>query len=79
MTFTCKELVRLVTDYLEDRLPPEERARFQAHLNECYGCRYYLEQMRQTVRLTGMLREEHVSREAERTLLAAFADWKKSR
>ena len=28
----CRELVELVTDYLEDRLSPLDRARFEAHL-----------------------------------------------
>lgn len=49
---TCRELVELVTDYLEDDLPAHERARFDAHLVECEGCRRYVEQMRATVRLT---------------------------
>ena len=31
---SCKELVELVTDYLEGALPPEDRARFDAHLRE---------------------------------------------
>jgi anti-sigma factor RsiW len=42
----CQQLVELVTDYLEERLPPAERARFDAHLEICSGCRTYLEQMR---------------------------------
>ena len=49
---TCRELVELVTDYLEDHLPAHERARFDAHLGECAACRAYVEQMRTTVRLT---------------------------
>ena len=49
---TCRELVELVTDYLEDGLPAHERARFEAHLEECEACRAYVDQMRTTVRLT---------------------------
>jgi anti-sigma factor RsiW len=48
---TCQELVELVTDYLEDALTPEERERFEAHLDDCPGCRAYVEQMRVTIRL----------------------------
>jgi anti-sigma factor RsiW len=48
----CRELVELVTDYLEDELPPAERERFEAHLAECEGCERHLEQMRVTIRLT---------------------------
>ena len=49
---SCRELVELVTDYLEGRLPAPERARFEAHLGECEACIAYVEQMRATVRLT---------------------------
>jgi len=36
----------------------------------------YVEQMRRTIELTGTLRLEDVSREAEEALLGAFRDWK---
>jgi anti-sigma factor RsiW len=49
---TCRELVELVTDYLEGALPAHERVRFEAHLGECESCVAYVEQMRTTVRLT---------------------------
>ncbi|MDQ4076064.1 MAG: zf-HC2 domain-containing protein [Chloroflexota bacterium] len=74
---TCQELVELVTDYFEDALPPTERARFEMHLAECPGCRIYLDQMQQTIRLLGELSEETVAPEAKRTLLALFRDWKR--
>jgi predicted anti-sigma-YlaC factor YlaD len=73
---TCKELVELVTEYLEDAMPVEEKDRFEAHLGGCEGCRRYVEQMRQTIRLTGQLSEQDVSPEAERKLLDVFRDWK---
>ena len=71
----CRELVELVTDYLEDRLSPPDRARFEAHLADCDACRTYLEQFRQTIRVLGRLPEESLSQEARSTLLAAFQDW----
>jgi predicted anti-sigma-YlaC factor YlaD len=46
----CRELVELVTPYLENVLPPDERALIDRHLNECDGCRTYLEQMQMTIR-----------------------------
>jgi anti-sigma factor RsiW len=75
---TCRELVELVTDYLEGALPPEERARFDAHLERCDGCRLYLEQVRTTIRIT------HAARPVEDRpeiagLMAAFRDWKRRR
>ncbi|HXV32449.1 MAG TPA: zf-HC2 domain-containing protein [Gaiellaceae bacterium] len=73
---TCKELVEVVTDYLEDRLTPGERVRFEEHVAFCSWCRTYLEQMRETMRLTGALAEEDLSPEAREGLLQAFRDWK---
>jgi anti-sigma factor RsiW len=75
---TCRELVELVTEYLEGRLPPRERARFEAHLDECGHCRRYVEQMRGTVRLLGHIPEESLSPEARDALLAAFRDWSRA-
>lgn len=73
---TCRELVELVTEYLEGTLPPAERARFEAHLRECDGCTTYLEQMRQLIAALGRLAEEAIPEEARRRLLQAFRDWK---
>jgi predicted anti-sigma-YlaC factor YlaD len=75
---TCKELVEVVTDYLEGRLSPAERVRFEEHVAFCSWCRTYLDQMRETVRLTGTLREDDLSPEARDGLLRAFHDWKES-
>jgi anti-sigma factor RsiW len=72
----CRELVELVTAYLEGDLSYGERKRFDAHLSACDGCTMYVEQMRRTIELTGTLRLEDVSREAEEALLRAFRDWK---
>ena len=69
---SCQELVELVTDYLEGALPPEERARVDDHLGVCEGCRTYLAQMEATIRVTGLLRPEDLSPEAEQALRAAF-------
>ena len=52
----CQELVELVTDYLEGRLPTTHRLRFEAHLAGCRGCRTNPEQMRQTISRTGQAR-----------------------
>jgi anti-sigma factor RsiW len=73
---SCRELVELVTAYLEGDLSAGERKRFEAHLSGCDGCTMYVEQMRRTIELTGTLSVEDVSREAEEALLSAFRDWK---
>ena len=70
----CRELVEIITDYLEDRLSAVDRARFEAHLAECEACRTYLEQFRQTIRALGRP-EESLSSEARNALLDAFRGW----
>jgi anti-sigma factor RsiW len=71
----CRELVELVTDYLENRLSASDRARFEAHIADCPYCETYLEQMRQTIRLLGRLPEELLSDEARQALVSAFREW----
>jgi anti-sigma factor RsiW len=73
----CQELVELVTDYLEHRLPDRKRVRFEAHLAQCSGCRTYLEQMRQTIRTMGRLPSESIEPAARDRLLEVFRDWKR--
>ena len=73
----CQELVELVTDYLEDRLAPVDRIRFEAHIADCEYCATYLEQMRQTIRTLGRIPEESLSDDARETLLGAFRSWRR--
>jgi anti-sigma factor RsiW len=72
---TCRELVELVTDYLEDRLPRHERARFEAHLAECAGCEKHLGQIRVILRLARAGRRRPPPVDVE-PLLEAFRDWR---
>jgi predicted MFS family arabinose efflux permease len=48
--FACKELVELVTDYLDGVLPPDRRNEFETHLADCDGCVEYVRQIGATVR-----------------------------
>ena len=73
---TCRELVALVTDYLEGALTLDERRRFERHLGECRVCPRYVEQLRTTIRVLGRLGEDDVPEPARGALLAAFRAWK---
>lgn len=75
----CQDLVELVTDYLEGAVSPERRAEIDAHLAACEGCTAYLEQVRTTIRLTGMLAEDQIPSELREPLLAAFREWRSQR
>jgi anti-sigma factor RsiW len=73
---TCAELVELVTDYLEGTLPPGEVERFEIHLVYCSPCTTHLEQMRETIRTAGALREEDLDPALADDLLTAFRGWR---
>jgi anti-sigma factor RsiW len=72
----CKGLVELVTDYLEGALPEAERASLEQHLAGCEGCSAYLEQMRVTIALTGMLTEDAIPADGREELLDVFRVWR---
>ena len=65
---TCREFVELVTDYLEGRMAPADRARFEEHLAICPGCQTYVDQMRETL-----------GYRARYTTAETFADFARSR
>ncbi len=73
---TCQELVELVTDYLDGKLSAQDHARFERHLAICEPCTTYLKQIRQTIQLTGGLREENLEPTSKETLLDLFRNWK---
>jgi anti-sigma factor RsiW len=72
----CQELVELVTDYLEGRLEPADRERFDAHIAGCDACTAYLEQMRMTLEALGRIPAESLSAQAQDELLVAFREWR---
>jgi anti-sigma factor RsiW len=74
-SITCREVVELLSDYIDGELPASQRVRVEEHLAGCDGCTTILEELRETVRLTGMLTVEHVSESQSATLLGAFRDW----
>ena len=74
---TCRELVELVTDYLDGALPDAERARFEAHAAACEGCDRYVEQIRITVALAGGTRTLEERPEIS-ALLTLFRDYRRS-
>jgi len=75
---TCREMVELVTEYLEGAMSPREMAIFEAHLSVCPGCTAYFEQMRQTIRMAGRLTEESIAPQVRDELLQVFRNWKKA-
>lgn len=73
---SCQQLVELVSDYHEGALSRATRRRFEGHIARCDGCSAYVEQMRQTIRLTGRLRSESIPEQTLEELLRVFSNWK---
>jgi anti-sigma factor RsiW len=76
---SCREVVEQLTDYLEQALPAAGRGLVEEHLVFCANCDTYLEQLRRTIRLAGLLREQGPDTGPSDDLLAAFRRWQSER
>jgi anti-sigma factor RsiW len=74
---SCRELVELVTDYLDGALAPDVHARLETHLEACDPCRVYVEQIRTTQRLAAAAESELEHRPDRDALLAAFHEFRR--
>ncbi|MFZ2051831.1 MAG: zf-HC2 domain-containing protein [Solirubrobacteraceae bacterium] len=72
----CQEMVELITDYLEGTLSRSHRRRFEAHLAACEHCTEYLEQIRETIRLTGRLQAEDMTPQMQQEFAALYQRWR---
>ncbi len=72
----CRQVVELVTDYLEGALSRSDRRRFERHLRHCPNCTTYLAQIRQTIEVAGTLEPEDLSPEARREFTALYRRWR---
>lgn len=72
----CRELVEVITDYLEGALSPEDTQRFEEHLGVCSACALYLEQFEAVIRAVGRITsEDQLDPDLREGLVAAFHDW----
>ena len=69
---TCRELVELVTGYLEGTLPADDMERFERHLADCDPCVGYVEQIRLTIAAAGYVTEAGLDPEFREELRRAF-------
>ena len=74
----CKEVVELVTDYLEGALLPEKRTQLEAHIADCDGCTNYIEQVRLTIGMLRDLAREPAFPETKEDLKQVFRQWRDS-
>ena len=73
---TCRQVVELMTDYLEGALSAADRARFEEHIAGCDGCRAYLAQLSTTRKVLRKLADEPIPPALQAELMKAFKDWR---
>jgi anti-sigma factor RsiW len=71
----CRDLVELVTDYLDRALAPAIRSAVYEHLRACDGCAAYVGQFRATVAVLSATPPPTLDPTFCARLLAAFRMW----
>lgn len=66
----CRDLVELLTEYLDGGLDPATAATLEAHLAECQPCTAFLNTYRGAARAARQLRDEDPPSELRERLLA---------
>jgi anti-sigma factor RsiW len=74
----CRQLVELVTDYLEGALDRDTATRFEEHLAICAKCTVYVEQFRLVIAEAGTITAGALPPATRAGLLEAFHGWKGS-
>ena len=74
---TCREVLELLTEYLEGALAPAVEREVDRHLDACDGCWRYLDQFQVAIETTAELREEAVAVDVRESLLDAFRTWRR--
>jgi anti-sigma factor RsiW len=74
----CRDIVEVVTAYLENDLEDGLRRRFEDHLSGCDECAAYVEQMRRTIAITGeSIAPQQLAPDLREGLQRAFAGWQR--
>lgn len=76
---TCRELVEVLTQYLEGVLDAQERADIERHIVICRGCSNYVEQFRSTIDLLGRIAADERHDAGASAALAIFRAWQPGR
>lgn len=58
---TCQDAVELITAYLDDALPAQERRTLERHLRACEHCAEYLSQLKATIAAAGRIDPDELS------------------
>ncbi len=70
---SCKDIVELLSDYLDGDLPPDRQREFETHMRGCPPCVEFLDSMRETKSLAGSVLCDDIP-EPVRRALRSFLD-----
>lgn len=71
----CREPRKLMTAYLDGVLPSTTVVRLEAHVARCEACQSHLEELRQSLVVTGSLSADDIDDAMMRRLRSAFRHW----
>jgi anti-sigma factor RsiW len=74
--FACREVVALLTDYLDGALAPHDARRLEEHLADCPHCTEYLDQLRVSIAATGRVEPDDLAPEVVDDLLVLYRAWR---
>jgi hypothetical protein len=69
---TCKEFLQELSDYLDENVDAEIRAKLEHHITECPNCWVVCDTTKKTVRIYKGMEAHPISPEIESRLLAAL-------
>jgi anti-sigma factor RsiW len=73
MWIPCRDIIGLLTEYMEGALPPDTAAALEAHLTLCPPCVEFLDSLKKTAAAVADLREEDIPAECQERLRAFLA------
>ncbi len=69
---TCKEFLQELSDYLDENVDAEIRAKLEQHITECPNCWVVCDTTKRTVRIYKGMEPHPISPEIESRLMAAL-------
>jgi anti-sigma factor (TIGR02949 family) len=72
----CREVVALLTDYLDGALAPHDARRLEEHLAGCPHCSEYLDQFRAAIAAAGRVDPDELAPEVVDDLVLLYRAWR---
>ena len=69
---TCKEFLEELSDYLDESVDAEIRAKLEQHITECPNCWVVADTTKRTIRIYKGMEAHPISTEVESRLIAAL-------